>query len=192
MRTLAALMLAALGALPLAASAQDVAELTADTRAKALPVLPKVVGMMQDTVAAEGVENAIPVCKDKAPLLLKQRAEETGWTLRRVSLKVRNPERGTADLWEARHLADFDVRAANGEKPEKLEVGEIVTQPDGKKVFRYLRAVPVGEVCVKCHGDPAQMPAGLKAKLAESYPKDQATGYRQGQIRGALSVLRPL
>ena len=32
----------------------------------------------------------------------------------------------------------------------------------------------------------------LKAKLKEVYPNDQATGYHLGQIRGILSVKRPL
>ena len=32
----------------------------------------------------------------------------------------------------------------------------------------------------------------LKARLADSYPHDQATGYSKGQIRGALTVKRPL
>ena len=44
-----------------AAQAQDLDALKADTRKNALPVLPKVVGMMQETVAAKGPVEAIPV-----------------------------------------------------------------------------------------------------------------------------------
>ena len=72
-----------------------------------------------------------------------------------VSLKSRNPERGTPDVWEARQLADFNIRAASGEKPDTLEVGEIVTRDDGTKAFRYMRALPVAQVCLACHGDPS-------------------------------------
>ena len=174
------------------AHAQDIDALTKDTREKALPVLPKVVKMMQDTVAAEGVAGAIPICKDKAPALLKQRAEELGWQMRRVSLKTRNPERGTPDAWERKHLEAFDQRAAAGEGAAALEVGEVVTRADGTQAFRYLRAIPVGEVCLGCHGDADKIGAELKAELAKSYPQDRATGYRQGQIRGAMTVERPL
>ncbi len=90
-----------------------------------------------------------------------------------------------------RQLVDFNIRAANGEKPETLEKSEIVTV-DGEQVFRYMKALPVGEVCLKCHGPVEGMDTGLKAKLAEIYPHDQATGYTKGQIRGALTVKRPL
>jgi hypothetical protein len=34
--------------------------------------------------------------------------------------------------------------------------------------------------------------ASLKSQLAASYPHDQAFGYEKGQIRGALTVKRPL
>jgi hypothetical protein len=171
--------------------AQDIAALTADTKKTVLPVVPKVVNAMQEAVAAKGVAGAIPVCKEQAPALIREKRAETGWGMRRVSLKTRNPERGIPDLWEARQLADFDIRAANGEKPETLEKSEVVTI-DGKQVFRYMKALPVGDVCLKCHGPVDGLDAGLKAELAKTYPNDQATGYSQGQIRGALTVKRPL
>lgn len=180
------LLLASLPAL-----AQDIAALTAETKKAVLPVVPKVVNAMQEAVADKGVAGAIPVCKEQAPELIAQKRKETGWDIRRVSLKSRNAERGTPDLWEARVLADFNIRAAHGEKPETLEKSEIVTL-DGKPVLRYMKALPTGDVCLKCHGPAESLDAGLKAKLAESYPHDQATGYTKGQIRGALTVKRPL
>jgi hypothetical protein len=180
------LLLAALPAL-----AQDIAALTAETKKAVLPVVPKVVNAMQEAVAEKGVAGAIPVCKEQAPELIAQKRKETGWDIRRVSLKSRNAERGTPDLWEARVLADFNIRAANGEKPDSLEKSEIVTL-DGKPVLRYMKALPTGDVCLKCHGPAESLDASLKAKLAESYPHDQATGYAKGQIRGALTVKRPL
>ena len=147
--------------------------------------------MMQETVADKGVVAAIPVCKEKAPQLLKEQSEKTGWKMSRVSLKTRNQAKGTPDVWEARQLADFNIRAANGEKIETLETGEVVTE-NGKQVYRYIRAIPVGDVCLKCHGPVDKVDAGLKSQLARSYPHDAAFGYEKGQIRGALTVKRPL
>jgi hypothetical protein len=175
----------------LPALAQDIGALTAETKKAVLPVVPKVVNAMQEAVAEKGVAGAIPVCKDQAPELIKAKRQETGWDIRRVSLKTRNAERGTPDLWEVRQLADFNIRAANGEKIDTMEKSEIVNI-DGKPVFRYMKALPVADICLKCHGAVDGMDAGLKAKLAESYPHDQATGYSKGQIRGALTVKRPL
>lgn len=171
--------------------AQDIGALTSETKKAVLPVIPKVVNAMQEAVAEKGVAGAIPVCKDQAPQLIKEKRQETGWDIRRVSLKARNAERATPDLWEVRQLADFNIRAANGEKPETLEKSEIV-MVDGKPVLRYMKALPVADVCLKCHGPREGMEAGLQEKLAESYPHDQATGYAKGQIRGALTVKRPL
>jgi hypothetical protein len=188
MKPLLALSLLAI-ALP--ALAQDLAALTADTKKTVLPVVPKVVAAMQEAVADKGVAGAIPVCKELAPELIKAKRAETGWDIRRVSLKTRNAERGTPDLWEVRQLADFNIRAALGEKPDTLEKSEIV-QIDGKPVLRYMKALPVGDVCLKCHGAETSLDPALKAKLAESYPHDQATGYNKGEIRGALTVKRPL
>lgn len=188
MKTLLALSLL-VASLP--ALAQDIGALTAETKKAVLPVVPKVVAAMQEAVAEKGVAGAIPVCKEQAPELIKAKRQETGWDIRRVSLKTRNAERATPDLWEVRQLADFNIRAANGEKIDTMEKSEIVTI-DGKQVFRYMKALPVGDVCLKCHGPVDGLEAGLKAKLAESYPHDQATGYSKGQIRGALTVKRPL
>jgi hypothetical protein len=121
----------------------------------------------------------------------RKKREETGWDIRRVSLKTRNAERGTPDAWEAAQLADFDRRAAGGEKPETIEKSEIVSV-NGRPVLRYMKALPVSEVCLGCHGPVDGLDADLRRKLADHYPNDRATGYAKGQIRGALTVKRPL
>lgn len=178
-------------AVALPALSQELNSLTVETRKTVLPLLPKVVSAMQEAVASKGVAGAIPVCKEQAPQLLKEKRQETGWDIRRVSLKVRNPELGVPDVWEALQLADFNIRASNGEKPETLEKGEVVTI-EGKKVFRYMKALPISEVCLKCHGPTDGLDPDLKTKLNVSYPHDTATGYAKGEIRGALTVKRPL
>jgi hypothetical protein len=171
--------------------AQDLEALKRDTRQKVLPLLPKVSGMMQETVATQGVMAAIPVCKEKAPQLIKEHADQTGWSIRRVSLKARNAERSTPDSWEVRQLADFNIRAAAGEPLETLEHGEVVNDK-GVSVYRYIRAIPVGSVCLSCHGATESLAPNLRAELIKNYPHDRATGYAVGQIRGGLTVKRPL
>lgn len=175
--------------------AQSNDALLAETRKTALPVLPKVVKAMQDAVQEQGPVAAIAVCKEKAPRLLQEMRTQTGWDIRRISLKTRNPATGTPDAWEARQLAEFNIRVANGAKPETLEVGEIVTDENGKsgqRSYRYLKALPVAPVCVTCHGATDALSAELQAALARDYPQDRATGYSAGEVRGALSVKRPL
>ena len=174
------------------ALAQDIDAVLADTKKTALPLLPKVVGAMQSAVAAKGTAGAIPVCRVEAPALLHEMRQQTGWNIQRVSLKTRNAVTGTPDAWEAKQLALFNIRAANGEKPEQMEVSEVVSDGDGKRRLRYMKALPVAPVCVQCHGPAATLSDELKAALARDYPDDRATGYHAGEVRGALSVRRPL
>jgi hypothetical protein len=93
--------------------AQDLAALTGETRTTVLPVIPKVIAAMQEAVATEGVAGAIPVCKDLAPQLIGNKRAETGWDIRRVSLKTRNAERGTPDAWEAVHPSSTKMRLSD-------------------------------------------------------------------------------
>ena len=172
--------------------AQDANALLVETRKTALPVLPKVVKAMQTAVKEQGPVAAISVCKDKAPQLLKEMRQQTGWDIRRVSLKTRNATTGTPDAWEARQLAEFNIRAANGIGFDQLEVGEIITGADGKRSYRYMKALPVVEVCQTCHGAADALSGDLKNALAKDYPHDRATGYVPGEVRGALTVIRPL
>lgn len=182
----------ALATLPLsAAAADDVAALSKETRETTQPLLAKVVGTVKESLNKSTPHETVDTCREKLPGMVKEMREKTGWNIRRVSLKTRNAERGTPDEWEAKVLADFDRRAAAGEKREQLEAGEIVASAEGR-VFRYMRALPVQEACLTCHGDTAKLTPELKDKLATLYPKDQATGYQLGQIRGALTVKRPL
>ena len=193
MRSIACAALLVLFVSPFA-QAQDVAALTADTRAKALPVLPKIAGAMKEAVDKDGLEGAVGVCKTKAPQLLKEASQTTGWAMRRVSLKPRNAETAVPDAWEARHLADFNIRAANGAKPETLEVGEVVAGADGRQTFRYLRATPVIEVCQNCHGEPTAMKDGVKAKLQDrvsARPRDRLQrGADPRRTVGAAAAVR--
>jgi hypothetical protein len=172
------------------AHAQDLDALKVDTRKNALPVLPKVVGMMQETVAAKG-RSRRSRCARRKPRAAQGAGRQDRLADAPGQPQDPQPRARHPDVWEARQLADFNIRAANGEKIETLETGEVVTE-NGKQVYRYIRAIPVGDVCLKCHGPVDKVDASLKSQLANSYPHDAAFGYEKGQIRGALTVKRPL
>jgi Protein of unknown function (DUF3365) len=174
-----------------AAQAQDAAALAGEAREAALALQKTLAGKLLAELQASGPEAAIQICKTLAPQAAGDLSRTRGWRVTRVSLKVRNPVLGSPDPWEQRALADFDARAARGEKPEALEAGEIVDEPQGR-YYRYARALPVAPLCLNCHGAAEAMPAGVRERVAKEYPHDRATGYREGQIRGAISVKRPL
>lgn len=172
-------------------ASEDTATLTAGARQAAAGRQQQLAGKLLSEIKERDPEAAIEVYKSLAPEAAAQKLHETGWRITRVSLKPRNPALGSADAWEQRVLADFDARAARGEKPDSIEYAEVVSEPQGR-YFRYMKALPVAPLCLNCHGSGDAMSPGVKARLARDYPHDRATGYALGQLRGAISVKRPL
>lgn len=168
------------------ASAGDDA-LLGEARKVATTLPPRLLAALQEEIGKSGPEGAIPVCKDMAPKMAGEIAAQTGWKIRRVSLKARNEARATPDAWEKAALEDFDKRAAAGEPPAQLEKGGKVGDE-----YRYVKALPVQPLCLSCHGPVDQLSPAVKSALEQHYPNDRATGYSVGQIRGAISVRKPL
>ena len=161
--------------------------LLGEARKVATTLPPKLLAALQDEISKSGPEGAIPVCKDMAPKMAGEISQQTGWKIKRVSLKARNEARATPDAWEKAALEDFDKRAAAGEPPAQLEKGEKVGEE-----YRYVKALPVQPLCLSCHGPADQLSPAVKSVLGQHYPNDHATGYSVGQIRGAISVRKPL
>lgn len=161
--------------------------LLGEARKVATSLPPKLLPVLQEEINKSEPEGAISVCKDMAPKIAGEIARQTGWKIKRVSLKARNDARATPDAWEKAALEDFDKRAAAGEPPSQLEKGEKIDSE-----YRYVKALPVQPLCLSCHGAADQLSPAVKSALAQQYPNDRATGYSAGQIRGAISVRKPL
>ena len=140
---------------------------------------------LQKAIKAGGPPHAISVCSEKAPAIAENLRNETGWYIKRVSLKARNNKTAIPDAWEKKVLQQFDQRQAKGETAEKMAFAEVV---DGK--FRFMKAQGVEAVCLNCHA--ANIKPETEAALKEKYPEDKARGYTLGQIRGAFSLAKDL
>ena len=168
----------------------DEAPMLADARKVAGSVPPRLLQVLSDEIARGGPESAIGVCREKAPELARAASEQTGWTIRRVSLRNRNPK-AVPDAWERAALEDFDRRAAAGESPATLEKGELVV--DGaRKEFRYMKALPVQQICMACHGPSDTLSPAVTTQLRKHYPDDKGVGYAPGQIRGAMTIRKAM
>ena len=187
MHRYSALLLASLIA---PAFAADDAALLDEARKVASSVPPKLVKVLAEEMAKSGPEQAITICREKAPQMAAAASAETGWAIRRVSLKNRNPK-AVPDAWERTALEDFDKRVAAGEKAGALEKGEVVADGD-KKTYRYIKALPTQELCLKCHGTSERVSPSVKAKIDELYPDDKAVGYGFDVVRGAITIKKPL
>ena len=114
-------------------------------------------------------------------------SRESGAVVSRTALRVRNPANAPDDLQRAilEQFAD-DLAAGRTEMP--LEAAVEINR-GGKIEHRYMRAIPMDAMCLACHGQ--QLAPEVASAIAKAYPADQATGFEQGQLRGAFSVIWP-
>ena len=131
---------------------------------------------------------ALSVCHTRAPEITQRISSERQISLSRVSLKARNPS-NEAIGWQKNVLEEFETAHQAGKAIQALEHSEIV-EINGRQVFRYMKAIPTGKLCLTCHG--SNLSPVLHEKLGELYPLDKATGFREGDIRGAFVVMEKL
>jgi hypothetical protein len=162
-----------------------------EARAVAAELVQKLGAALRQELASSGPDGAIGVCRETAPGLASELSRRTGWRVARVSLKARNPLLGQPDAWEQAVLLRFDRALAAGEPADRLEHSETVVEPSGR-YFRYMKALPVQPLCLTCHGSAAAIPESVRQRLAKDYPHDRAVDYDSGQVRGAVTIKRPL
>lgn len=135
---------------------------------------------------AGGPLNAIEVCNARAPAIAAAVSLEQGMSVSRVSLRNRNPENAPNE-WQSAVLREFETRRAAGENPEALSWQEWA-DADGGQEFRFMKAIPTAPLCLACHGEALAAP--VADRIGELYPADKATGFREGDIRGAFVVTK--
>ena len=163
--------------------------LVAESRGVVKAFFGQLKGELVGGIKAGGPAHAISVCNVKAAPIAMQLSKEKGMDVARTSLKLRNPN-NKPDAWEEAVLKKFEERKAAGEDVKKMEFSEIV-ESDGKKVFRYMKAIPTAQKpCLACHG--GKIKAEVAAVLDKLYPDDKARGYNAGDIRGAFTISKTL
>ncbi|WML90601.1 DUF3365 domain-containing protein [Thiothrix lacustris] len=172
-------------AAPAAAPAIDQAALAEEAKSAVQALGGTLKGELEAAMKAGGPVEAMSICNTRAPEIAKAVSAEKGLQVSRVSLKNRNPVMGKANEWQTAVLNDFEAKKAAGADPATLAHAEIV---GGE--FRFMKAIPTGEVCLTCHG--TNLSPAVTAKLTELYPEDKATGYKLGDLRGAFVVVKNL
>ncbi|OOZ37741.1 Tll0287-like domain-containing protein [Solemya velesiana gill symbiont] len=170
------------------AIADQMMDNTAEARGIVKSFLKNLKGELQKGMKSGGPVNAIEVCNTKAPGIARDASQNSGWDVARTSLKLRNPS-NKPDTWELKALNDFEARKAAGEDPTKMEHTEVV-EVNGQKTFRYMKAIPTGDVCLHCHGTAIKEP--VVKKLDMLYPADKARGFNKGDLRGAFTLSKTL
>jgi hypothetical protein len=131
-------------------------------------------------------EQAVRVCHQVAQQMTEELAAKQGLHLRRTALRVRNPK-NAPDEFERRALEAWSS-AETAPQPRH----EVVSTAQGGRELRYLQPILLQPLCTACHGPAEEISPEVRAALAELYPEDRATGFRPGELRGAVSVRVPL
>ena len=142
---------------------------------------------LSSALASTGPTGAIKVCRTRAPEIAAKLSRESGAVVSRTALRVRNPANAPDDLQRA-ILEQFADELAAGRTEMPLEAAVEINR-GGKIEHRYMRAIPMDAMCLACHGQ--QLAPAVASAIASDYPEDQATGFEQGQLRGAFSVIWP-
>jgi len=141
-------------------------------------------------VDSGGPANAVSVCKIRAPQIAHEVSEKNGgWMVARSSHGLRNPENAPDD-YTAEAIAAFLERAAAGEPVADLVKAEIVEE-EGESVFRMVKAIPTGKLCLACHGG-SEVTEEVDGLLKELYPEDDARNFAEGDLRGVFTLQKRL
>jgi hypothetical protein len=139
-------------------------------------------GQLQRALAEGGVENAVQYCNLVAYPLVDSLSEVNEATIRRTSLKARNPK-NAPDEAERLALQQYEAKAAAG---EELQSYVELIDPSTVAFYAPILAQPL---CLNCHGKIGET---LKeedyAVIKQLYPQDEATGYIAGDLRGMWSI----
>ncbi|ERM83411.1 hypothetical protein P872_03265 [Rhodonellum psychrophilum GCM71 = DSM 17998] len=142
---------------------------------------------LKKAIADEGVPGAIEFCNVNALPIVREVGEKHGVTVRRVSMKYRNPE--DKPLPEEEALLDaYTYNSENGIKNEpniqRIQNGDILL---------FTKAIVIPDAfCLNCHGSiDKEISPETAQKLKNLYPEDKATGHKVGDLRGMWSIGLP-
>ena len=139
---------------------------------------------LQGAIKTVGLTGAIDTCAEIAPAIAARLSAETGAVVGRTALRVRNPA-SVPDPATRAHLEALAAAPTTADgKPRTM----VWRSADGA-TDHYLRAIPLKAPCAACHGE--SVAPEVKSAIAKRYPADQATGFREGELRGAFWIRWP-
>ncbi len=139
------------------------------------PFKQRLLAELTAALASGGAENALDVCRLRAPALARE-VSTAAARVGRTSHKLRNPD-NAPPAWAAPLLASYVA----GERTNESSVVPLRRGGAG-----YVEPIFTGPLCLTCHGE--QIAPSLRAKLSALYPEDRATGFRAGELRGLFWV----
>jgi Protein of unknown function (DUF3365) len=129
----------------------------------------KLSSRLTEVMGKSGPAAAITVCQQEASKIASEVSAERGLQIGRTGVRLRNPN-NLAPEW-ARSLIE-----AKSDAPTfaKLSNGHAAA----------LLPIKLQGQCLMCHGPKEQVTSIIQDQLTRLYPNDQATGFKEGELRG--------
>lgn len=129
----------------------------------------KLSGRLMEAMTGQGPVAAIAVCQKEAPAIAKAVSEEQGLQIGRTGVRLRNPG-NVAPAWAEELVRD------------KIDTPTFVTLDNGHGAA--LLPIKLQAQCLMCHGPKEQIAPVIQEQLTKLYPNDEATGFKEGELRG--------
>lgn len=139
--------------------------------------------VLSKTIESDGNIGALDYCNINAYPLIDSLSKANTATIRRVSLRLRNPA-DSPDSIERELLESYEY---------SIEQGVTVSgniQDAGEEYLLYTRPILINqEMCLQCHGKIGkELSLDTNEAIKELYPSDRATGHTMNDLRGMWSI----
>lgn len=139
---------------------------------------------LQGALADGEVKDAVKYCNFIVNPLVDSIARKYNAEIRRITLKPRNILNRPRD-YEDRMLLAYDENFEEGRLLKPI----VENLPDGTHLY-YSPIKIISPLCLKCHGEVGKDIAQKDYDYIKSlYPNDNATGYKEGDLRGVWTIV---
>jgi hypothetical protein len=169
---------------PYESNQEELASVIATGKKSSLLLLKTLGSNLQKHMKSEGPMGAAQFCVTNAYPLTDQVSSELGKdvTVKRISLKYRNPANKPTAGEEA------VMHSLQTLQDNHVILPEYLVERVNAETYKFYKPLNINkDVCLKCHGNISSNPK-LEAYIGKNYPEDKATGYKMGDLRGAIIV----
>ncbi len=163
-------------------SKKEVEKYTIQGKEIAQATAKKLGGTLVEKMKDGGVKEAVPFCNTKAIPLTEEMAKKFNVSIKRTSHLLRN-ENNKANDKEALVINNYRdlLTKGKGLKP--------VVELDNDGNPHFYAPIILQKKCLACHGEVGINVTKKSDSIIESYyPKDLATGFKEGDLRGIWSI----
>jgi len=163
-------------------SKKEVEQYTIQGKEIAQTTAKKLGGTLVEKMKDGGVKDAVPFCNAEALPLTKEMSDNFNVTIKRTSHRLRNEENKPNDE-ENIIINNYNKLFSEGKPLKPL----VELDKSGKPHF--YAPILLQKKCLACHGDIGVDVTKKSDSIIRSYyPKDLATGFKEGDIRGIWSI----